>query len=470
MSCPDLPLLLVDDEEEILEVSELILRSSGFTNTVTCSDSREVEQLLKDQDFSLMLLDLTMPHKSGQEILELAARDHPALPTIIVTGSCEIRTAVKCMKIGAIDYLLKPLEKEEMICAVKKALELSELKREYDSFKQRVLNDSLEDPDAFADIITTNSAMRSIFQYVETIAPTPRPVLITGETGVGKDPLARAVHRLSRRTGELVVVNVAGLDDNVFSDTLFGHTKGAFTGAERAREGLVATAANGSIFLDEIGDLSNASQVKLLRLLQDGEYYPIGSDVLKHTDARIIAATNRSATSLANGNDFRADLFYRLRSQHVHIPPLRERPDDLPALVDHFLEKAASDLNKKKPTPPQELYSLLATYHFPGNVRELDAMVFDAVSHHTSKILSTERFKAHLEANRSQANPHGPVSQRKATSFTTFEELPTLKEAQKLLIVEAMRRANQNQTIAAQLLGLTQSGLSKALKREGLSG
>lgn len=469
MSYPLFPVLIVDDEPDILELSEMVIRAGGFTNVTTCQDSREVESIIENQQFSLMLLDLNMPHRTGLEILEWCAEEHPLLPIIVVSGVDDVHTAVRCMKIGAFDYLLKPLESEAMIGAVKKALELAELRHEYNSFKQRVLGNILESPSAFEDIITNNATMRSIFQYVETIAPTRRPVLITGETGVGKDLLARAVHRLSGRTGDFVVVNVAGLDDAVFSDTLFGHTKGAYTGAEQARDGLIASAAQGTIFLDEIGDLSGTSQIKLLRLLQDGDYFPIGSDVPKQSDARIVAVTNRDPKSLAKADDFRTDLFYRLQSQHIHIPPLRERVDDLPVLVNHFLEKAAKDLNKKTPTPPKELFSLLATYHFPGNVRELDAMAFSAVTHHTSRILSTERFKAHIEQSRSEGGFVKTGSQAGEAAFSVFEELPTLKDAQGLLITEAMRRADGNQTVAAQILGITQSGLSKALRRVGLS-
>ncbi|MDZ7767137.1 MAG: sigma 54-interacting transcriptional regulator [Melioribacteraceae bacterium] len=224
---------------------------------------------------------------------------------------------------------------------------------------------------------------------MEAIAKTNLPVLITGETGTGKELIANAIHKVSGRKGELVPVNVAGVDDNLFSDTLFGHKKGAFTGAEIERKGLIERAEDGTLFLDEIGDLNIESQVKLLRLLQEGQFYPLGSDIAKLSNARIIVATNRSIKSLQSSNTFREDLYYRLRSHHINIPPLRERKKDIPYLIDFFLIRAAKELGKTKPRPPKELYTLLSNYHFPGNIRELEGIIYDAVSLHKSGILFT---------------------------------------------------------------------------------
>ena len=203
--------------------------------------------------------------------------------------------------------------------------------------KTRVLQGKVDQPEAFSEIITVSSRMDSIFQYIEAVAASPRPVLITGETGVGKELIARVVHKLSNRPGAFTPVNVAGLDDNVFTDTLFGHRKGAFTDAREARGGLLEQASGGTLFLDEIGDLSPASQVKLLRLLQEGEYLPLGSDVAKRSDARIVVATNQDLENLLSAKKFRKDLYYRLCDHHIRIPPLRDRLEDLPVLVEHFL-------------------------------------------------------------------------------------------------------------------------------------
>lgn len=322
--------------------------------------------------------------------------------------------------------------------------------------------------DAFSDIITHNREMISIFQYIESIAHSTQPILITGETGVGKELIAKCIHRVSGVKGKWVVVNAAGLDDNMFSDTLFGHIKGAFTGAEKARRGMIEEGSGGTLFLDEIGDLSQASQVKLLRLLQEREYTPLGQDTPKYTDVHIIAATNVDLWLLQRKGLFRKDLNFRLRTHHVHIPPLRERPDDIPLLVDYFLEEASQALNKKKPTPPKQLYTLLKTYSFPGNVRELRAMIYDSVSRHKSKVLSLDVFKQHIDRTQDfrslELNSEAVIDE--STPYRAFKTLPTIKDATRLLVDEAMHRANGNQSIAAKMLGISQPALSKRLKKQ----
>ena len=308
--------------------------------------------------------------------------------------------------------------------------------------------------------------MRSVFQYVEAISISPQPVLITGETGVGKEMIAKAVHNLSNRKGEFVPVNVAGLDENVFTDTLFGHKKGAFTGADSARIGLVEQASGGTLFLDEIGDLSSDLQVKLLRLLQEGEYFPLGSDVTKRSDARVVVATNQELQMLQESGKFRKDLYYRLCAHNVHIPPLRERREDLPLLVEHFLEKSSVALGKKKPTPPNELLILLSSYHFPGNIRELEAMIWDAVSYHKLGKLSLDAFKTHITNTQPSIEADFKLPLQNENGIISFsEQLPTLKQAEHLLISEALKRSDGNQAIAALNLGITRQALNRRLKR-----
>lgn len=463
------PVLIVDDEPYITEACEFVLHSMGLKNTISCLDSREVMKLLDGQEFSAVLLDLAMPQISGEELLEKISRTYPEVPVIIITGKNDVTSAVDCMRVGAFDYLVKPVSTQRMGLTISRAIELRGIQREYSSFKERVLTDTLDHAEAFSEIVSQNSKMRSLFQYVEAIARTARPVLIVGETGVGKELFAKALHTLSGRSGNFVPVNLAGVDDQMLADTLFGHSKGAYTGADQARPGLIMAAENGTLFLDEIGDLPDISQIKLLRLLQDGEYRPIGTDIARRSNARVVLASNVSISELKKLGRFRPDLLYRLQSHQISIPPLRERIDDLPGLVSHFMKKSACELGKRIPTPPKELIALLATYHFPGNVRELEAMIFDAVSRHETKILSMTSIKDHIAASRSLPRVTPPAENGGAeSSFSLFEELPTLKEAQRLLIEEAMRRSQGNQTLAAHLLGITQSGLNKALKRERL--
>ena len=278
---PSLPVLLVDDEEQFLLSASFTLSADGINNVMQCQDSRKVISLLSKQDFSVIALDMNMPHISGWELLPMIARDFPDTPVIIITGVSEIETAVECMKSGASDYIVKPVDDARLVTTIRREIEMKEVQSENALLKQYLLSDKLEHPEAFSTIITKSNAMRSIFQYVEAIARTSMPVLITGETGVGKELIARATHDLSGRIGEFVPLNVAGVDDTLFSDTLFGHRRGAFTGADRDRKGLIEQAEAGTLFLDEIGDLSLESQVKLLRLLQEAKYYPIGSDVPK---------------------------------------------------------------------------------------------------------------------------------------------------------------------------------------------
>jgi len=343
-----------------------------------------------------------------------------------------------------------------------------DIARLYEELKTGYSKDAIEDrikkPEAFAEIITNSKEMLSIFIYIESIAQSSQPVLITGETGVGKELIAGSIHSLSGLKGRFITVNAAGLDDNLFSDALFGHIKGAFTGADKVRRGLVEKASGGTLFLDEIGDLSPASQVKLLRLLQEGEYLPLGQDEPKKTDVRIVAATNQDLWKLQESGKFRKDLNFRLRVHHIHVLPLRERKDDIPLLVDHFLDEAARTLKKKKPTLPKELFKLLGTYSFPGNVRELQAMVFDAVSRHKARILSLKVFKSYIA--REQKDRIVPTEKElEETALLTFSgKLPTIKQSTQLLVDEAMKRADGNQSIAAGMLGVSHQALSKRLK------
>jgi len=463
---PALPILVVDDEEMTLKSCEVALLSSGLDNIICIQDSRQVAGVLKDHKIGVILLDLTMPNISGEDLLHTISQEYPEIPIIIITGANDVETAVKCMRNGAFDYMVKPIEKSRMISGVHRAIELKDLRQENILLKKRILSDELEDPGAFREIITRSKSMKSIFRYVEAISKTQQPVLITGETGVGKELMARAIHQLGSSRKPFVPINVAGLDDNVFSDALFGHKKGAFTGADQTRSGLVEKASRGILFLDEIGDLSLASQVKLLRLLQEKEYFPLGSDLAKRADTRIIVATNQNLLERLESGRFRKDLYYRLRTHHVDIPPLRDRLEDLPVLVDYFLEQGSEALGRKIPAYPRELITLLSTYHFPGNIRELKSMIFDAVSKHKSRMLSMVTFRSIIspgDPSPRESPAEGAGEEKPNLQFS--DKLPSIKEAGDMLIDEALKRARGNQTIAAGLLGITQQALSKRLRK-----
>jgi DNA-binding NtrC family response regulator len=367
------------------------------------------------------------------------------------------------MKLGAFDYFIKTDDEDRIVGGVLRAVRMKEMQRDYREMATHFASGELRHPEAFAAIVTGDRSMLNLFAYLEAVAKSPQPLLITGESGVGKEQIAKTAHVLSGCRGKLVTVNVAGLDDTVFADTLFGHLRGAYTGADTVRRGMVEEAAEGTLFLDEIGDLSIPSQVKLLRLLQEGEFFPLGSDQPKRLKARVIVATHQDLAAREADGTFRRDLFYRLRTHQVQIPPLRERTGDIPLLLDHFLEEAALALGKKKPTAPRELVPFLATYGFPGNVRELKAMVYDAVSVHRDRMLSMESFVKAVDRARPDAGVAAPLSPRK-NPFSGFPELPTFSDAAGFLVMEAMDRAGNNQTLAARLLGISQPALSKRLK------
>jgi len=461
---PSFGVLLVDDELPWLRRLSMTLEGPGGINNLSqCSDSRQVMEMLAEKEIGLVLLDLTMPYLSGEQLLEQILTDYPHISVIILSGMNQLETAVNCMKQGAFDYFVKTVDEKRLVDGVQRAVRMVELEYENRAMRRHFFREELVHPEVFTPIITASPAMRAVFQYVEAVAPSRQPILINGESGVGKELIARSIHQLSRASEPLVSVNVAGLDDNHFSDTLFGHLRGAFTGAETARAGMVEKAAGGTLFLDEIGDLSPASQVKLLRLLQEGEYYPIGSDQPKQMHARVIVSTHQDLEERMAAGEFRRDLYYRLLNHHVRIPPLRERKEDLPLLLEHFLERAAAQMGKKRPTIPKELPVLLATYDFPGNVRELEAMVHDAVSRHVGRIMSMKGFAERLD--------HPPLALAEATDgaeanpFTCLGDLPTLQQSSQLLVEEAVRRAAGNQSIAARLLGVSQPALSKRLKK-----
>lgn len=462
-----LPVLLVDDEVQILHSFSAMLKSTGIKNIVTMDDSRKVMPFLSENKAALVVLDLSMPYISGLEILARINNDFPEIPVIIVTATNELATAVECMKGGAYDYLLKPVEKNRFLSAIKKTLEIGYLKNEVSSLKHYLLSDDLKKESAFSHIVTTDKKMHAIFKYIEVISNSPFPVLITGETGVGKELVAKAIYLSGMGYKNFTAVNVAGLDDTMFSDTLFGHKRGAFTGAESFRDGLISQASGGILFLDEIGDLNQQSQVKLLRLLQEKEYYQLGSDLPKKTDARIIVATNRDIKSLLQEEKIRKDLYFRLSAHHIHVPPLRERVNDIPFLVEHFLEKAANALQKKKPTPPPELITLLSTYEFPGNVRELETLIYDAVSRHESGVLSLETFINIIKMERERPGQNIPdLTSGTRTVDQILKGFPTLKQAEMFLIERALARAKGNQGIAASILGITRQALNKRLIRK----
>ncbi|MBI9102084.1 MAG: sigma-54-dependent Fis family transcriptional regulator [Spirochaetales bacterium] len=454
---PERPVLIVDDEPYILKSLSAVLRSAGINNLQVCEDSREVYRMVSTTKPSLVLLDLTMPYKSGEVVLQEVKELYPDLPVTIITGVNELSTAVECMKRGASDYLVKAIENSKLLSSVKTALNFSELEEENRLLKRSILRDDFPAHPAFDSILTEDRAMFSIFRYLTVISPSGQTILIRGETGTGKELVAEAIHKVSGRPGEFICINAAGLDDVMFSDTLFGHRRGAYSGADSSRPGLIEKAAGGTLFLDEIGDLSPANQIKLLRLLEKSEYYALGSDTLKRASCRIVAATNCELETKIEEGSFRRDLYFRLSSHEVMLPPLRDRPDDIPLLIHHFVKLTASELNI---TPPEISPSFIHSFYdkeLPGNVRELMTIINRAVGSQGGSKLFGSGDDGLTDETLMKSN---------SSSLPIFpEELPDLKLWADILVDEALARSEGNISSAARLLGISQPALSKRMAK-----
>lgn len=459
---PDLPIVVVEDDIGVCKAICRTLNLNDFTNIIKINDSRRVMPLLDEKEVSLILLDITMPHIRGDELLGEITAKYPYLPVIMATATDNVEMVVGCMKKGAFDYIAKPIETMRLVSAVRCSLEVYELRREQEALRQKEHATELSCPESFEKIITGNRGLRNLFNYIEKIASSSRPVLISGETGVGKELVAEAVHLASGRKGKLVAVNVASVDDNVFSDTLFGHVKGAYTGASGARKGQVGKAEGGTLLLDEMGSLSLESQVKLLRLIQEREYLPLGADVPLKADVCIVASTNSNLKEKVQQGVFRGDLYFRLKTHSIHLPPLRDRLDDLPLLIGHFASQAASEAGIKLPAIPKELYTLLSNYSFPGNIRELRSMVEDAVLSKKGSTLSLSSFYEIVSSpvSHDQENDRG-----KGNSVTFGEQLPSAHEIRIVLAEEALKRSEGNISMAANLIGITRQSLSQFISR-----
>ena len=468
MTTPNLAtILMVDDDPPLLRATQINLERAGIGPVDTMADSRMVMSRLAQHQPQIMLLDLSMPHINGMELLPIIHKRYPNIAIIIMTATMDLHTAVDCMKMGAVDFLTKPVERASLVSRVLKTMEIQGLHGRLTEMSNRLLSGRVDQEEVFAPIITKSSKMIRIFQYLESIATSNEPVLITGETGVGKELVAQALHRLTLKDQPFIAENVAGIDDTIFADTLFGHVQGAFTGATHPRPGLVERAEHGTLLLDEIGDLSPSSQIKLLRLIQERTYSPLGSDHNKPLQARILVTTHQNLAELVSLGKFRQDLYYRLTTHKVTMPPLRERREDIYPLLLHFIRQAATAMNKKIPPPPESITDMLNNHPFSGNIRELRSMTMDAASQYKgSGPLPLTPFHT---AMRTRLLPIEiqPLSQ--PTPPTLHLELPittplpTLKEGFKImetfLIEQALQRSQGNRSRAASLLGLSRQAL-----------
>ncbi len=455
-SIPDnkTPILIVDDDPGFLLTIKEILISAGMPEPALVSDSRQVMDLVATHRFKFVLLDLLMPHISGMELLRQIKDESFDTECVIVTASDDIETAVNAMKEGAYDYLSKPVQYEKLLILIQRALERYCLRQGLSLYEQKNTIEDLTDQAAFSDMVATDHAIVRVLRQVEMVAPTDYSVVITGESGTGKEKLARKIHQLSRRSdGPFVALNMGAVSDTLFTDELFGHTKGAYTGAAKDRKGFIESARGGTLFLDEITDLDINLQAGLLRVIQEKEYYRVGSSKSRDMDVRILVATNRDIFKEIKEKRFREDLFHRLNMFHIDIPPLRERPGDILPLARLFLSEFASETNKQIDDISSELSDFLMQQDFNGNIRELKNMIASAVLREKGASLSLSAIgQAQAEASSKSA---GDVVDKSSWTLAKVEEEHILK---------VLEKTGDNRTRAAKILGIGRKTLLRKLK------
>jgi two-component system NtrC family response regulator/two-component system nitrogen regulation response regulator GlnG len=467
-------ILVVDDERSVLAAFEEILGGSGHE----ISTARRAEPALaklEAESFDLLILDIRMPGMSGLDALDRVRATHPKLPVIVITGQGTVETAIEATKRGAFDYHLKPFEPSDMLQTVDRALEAARLMKGQVTF-------GAETAAAAGDsIIGLSPPMQEVYKAIGRVARTEATVLIRGESGTGKELVARAIYQHSlRRDKPLQVVNCAAIPETLLESELFGHERGAFTGATHRRVGKFEQAHQGTIFLDEVGDISPAIQAKILRVLQEKSFERLGSNETVRTDVRVLAATNRNLEEAIVQGAFREDLYHRLNVVTIQMPPLRDRKEDIPQLVDSFLDRFAEELGTDRPALSEDALELLKNHSWPGNVRELQHCIHRTVIFTRGHAIQAADLRP-LFDRADEGKGGGPPAKDDETlaevvwRYLSFHEGPRaydqfIGKVEKLLLTEALRRAKGNQTHAARLLGMPRPTLHAKLQKHGLDG
>ncbi len=441
-------LLIVDDDKVALKNLEQLMRKAGYTVSATQSGGN-AQALLDKQSFDVVLSELRMDKVDGMQLLKRCRESHPDTEVILITGHATLASAVEAMKQGAYHYLAKPCRQDEVREAVAGALEKIRLRRE-----SRSLMEQVESQQGKVNILTQDSRMQHLLDMARQVAPTDCNILITGESGTGKELFARYLHHHSRReSGPFVAVNCGAFNEELLANELFGHIRGAFTGAHADKKGLLEAASGGTLFLDEITEMSPAMQVKLLRVIQEKEVLPLGATTPMKIDVRFIAATNRDVQDMVRQGGFRQDLYFRLNVVNLHIPALSARRDDVPLLAHHFLAKHAALMGKTVGELAPDALDLLRAYDFPGNVRELENILERGVA----------------LSNGHRIDPAHLPDDLRELSIRTFRKkagrIPTLEKQEQDYIAWVLQEAGGNQTLAAQMLGIDRVSLWRKLKR-----
>jgi DNA-binding NtrC family response regulator len=446
-------ILIIEDESKMRRLLELNLGEDGF-KTLSAADAETGLKMLSSESVDLVLTDLKLPGMSGLELLQAVKRQNAALPVVVMTAFGSVETAVDAMKAGATDYILKPFSLAEMRMVVHKELDVSRLREENRSLRQ-ALGEKYSHP----NIVARSAKMQEVLAIVERVAPTNSTVLLGGESGVGKDLIARAIHEKSRRaSGPFVKINSTAIPENLLESELFGYEKGAFTGATTSKPGKFELADKGTLFLDEIGDVPPATQVKLLRVLQEREFERLGGTRTVKVDVRLVAATNRDLRAALEEGTFREDLYYRLNVVPIDISPLREHKEDIPDLANLFLKKFCGDAGREAVTISAEATNLLLSHHWPGNVRELQNIIERACA--LAKSSKLEPSDIHIDSS--------PRNKAPSSSDGFLPAGMTLDQWEDDMIREALRRAHGNKSQAARLLGLSRNALRYRLSKIGI--
>lgn len=439
-------ILYVDDEVSALKVLSAIIKKAGF-DVITASTAEEAISLLKKTEVNSIILDYRLPGMDGIDMLKWLKQEGIKVPTVMLTAYGTIEKAVEAMKLGAYHYLIKPVDPELLINVINEAI------NKYSLYSQDVLSTQLQHN--FPEIIGKSKAMEEIFYIMEMVSETNANVLITGETGTGKELVARAIHRKSTRSSKpFIIVDCTTIPENLIESELFGHEKGAFTGATDKKIGLMEFADGGTVFLDEVGELPISLQKKFLRFLQEKEFQRIGGTSRIKVDVRIISATNRNLEKDVKENIFREDLYWRLNVVRINLPSLKERKDDIPLLVNHFLKKFAKENNKPIPQLEPEVMDALISYDWPGNIRELANVIERAIVLSSSGIISMKYLPKRVQEKTGWAIP--------------AENSFNLIELEKSIILKALNSTGWNQTKAAEILGISRKQLRTKMKHLGL--
>lgn len=460
LNTPKELILIVDDEEDMLHLLKRSLGTDLPCEILTASSGEKALELLERHPVDLALIDMKMPGMDGLELLEQIRRNHPWLTVVMMTAYACIELAVQAIKAGAYDFITKPFDHETLVLNLNKALERSRLLRENLKLQRRA-----QCREAFQNIVGRSAKMQRIYETIQMVAKTDLTVLITGESGTGKDLTARAIHELSDRRGSpFVPVNCPTVPEHILESELFGYRKGAFTHATQNKIGLFQEAHRGSIFLDEIGDISPAIQTKLLRVLQQKEIKPLGDTKSIHVDVRVIASTNRNLPEKIKQGTFREDLFYRLNVLPIELPPLRERRDDIPILVNHFIEKYCAELNRPRKTASVELMNQLICAPWEGNVRELENVIMRGVL-----------FSPETEIRPEHVGLQGGAKENACLVDRRVENLSYREAKEEVLrqfhtgyIKKLLSGTEGNVSQAARICGLERQALQQLMRRYGI--